>query len=159
MATARVGVRRSRNVRPWWRPVVFSAVAATIAALLQPVPAATNPALQQIEKGRNDIAALGDKLIQAEQDRDLAQAQVEAARLKYQQAQKNLEQAQAAAADAAAQAVIDAAALPPGGLGGANSLDDLARLQRGQGTAQAIARQIELAQIPAQLSPDEQPMS
>ncbi|MCM4079308.1 C40 family peptidase [Paractinoplanes hotanensis] len=207
MATARVGVRRSRNAHPWWRPVAFSAVAATIAALFQPVPAladpatapqdtfnlavpdvgarpaalgtltlpgqkapttstitslpgaATNPALQRIEKGRNEIAALGDKLIQAEQDRDLAKAQAEAAGLKYEQASANLQQAQAAAADAAAQAVIDAAGLPPGGVGGANSLDDLARLQRGQGTAQAIARQIELAQVTAQLALDEQALS
>src|SRR5690242_322483 len=44
MATARVGVRRSHSARAWWRPVVLSAVAATIAALFQPVPAFADPA-------------------------------------------------------------------------------------------------------------------
>ncbi|MDY7088360.1 MAG: NlpC/P60 family protein, partial [Actinomycetota bacterium] len=121
--------------------------------------AATSPALQQIEKGRNAIAALGDELIQAGQDRDLARDQRAAADLKVKQASEVVQQAQAAAAEAAARAIIDAAAAPPGGLGGASDLGDLTRLQRGDDTQQAIARQIELAQITTQLALDEQALS
>ncbi|WP_308121212.1 C40 family peptidase [Paractinoplanes bogorensis] len=187
--------------------MVFSAVAATIAALFQPVPAfadpaaapqdtfsvavpdvgsrpmplgtlampgqkaatptpttsltgvATSPVLQQIEKGRNEISTLGDELIQLGQDRDLARDQQTAAKLKYEQATEALRQAQTAAAEAAAQSVVDAAAAPPGGLGGLSDLGDLARLQRGDGTQQAVARQIQLAQINSQLALDEQALS
>ncbi|WP_307872817.1 C40 family peptidase [Paractinoplanes ovalisporus] len=131
--------------------------AATPAASL--AGAASSPVLQQIEKGRNEVATLGDQLIQLEQDRDLARDQQTAAQLKYKQASETLQTAQTSAADAAAQSVIDAAAMPPGGLGGLSDLGDLARLQRGDGTQQAIARQIELAQITAQLALDDQTVS
>ncbi len=187
---------------------MFSAVAATIGALFQPVPAfadpaaappdtlniavpdvgsrpmalgtlalpgqraatptptsslagaASSPALQQIDKGRNQIATMGDQLIQVEQDRNLAKDQRDAAQLKYEQAASILQQAQTTAADAAAQAVIDAAAQPPAQLGGGLSgLDDLSRLQHGDDTARAITRQIELAQVTAQLALDEETLS
>lgn len=208
MATARVGIRRSRRARPWWRPVAFSAVAAAaIAALFQPVPAladpaaapqdtfnlavpdsgsrptalgtltlpgqktptatpttaltgvAASPVLQRVEKGRNEISTLGDQIIQLEQDRNLARDQEAATKLKYDQASEYLLQARAAAAEAAAQSVIDAAGMPPGGIGGLSDLGDLARVQRGDGTAQAIARQIEQAQTNAQLALDEHVLS
>jgi len=120
---------------------------------------ATSPVLQQIEKGRNEIATLGDQLIQAEQDRDLARDQQTAAELKFTQASTNLQQARTAAADAAAQSVIEAAGLPPGGLGGVTGIGDLGRLQRGEQTAQAISRQIQLAQINSQLALDERTQS
>ena len=121
--------------------MVYSAVAATIAALFQPVPAladpaaappdtfslavpdagarptalgtltlpgqrpatptpvptlagaATSPVLQQIEKGRNAIAALGDQLIEVEQNRNLARDQQTAAQQKYRQATETLQRA------------------------------------------------------------------
>jgi peptidoglycan DL-endopeptidase CwlO len=120
---------------------------------------ALTPVLQQVEKGRNEITKLGDQLIQLEQDRKLAREQEAAAKLKFDQAAANLLQARAAAADAAAQSVIDAAGMPPGGIGGLSDLGDLARVQRGDGTAQAIARQIEQAQINSQLALDEHALS
>jgi len=48
--------------------------------------AATSPALQQIEKGRAEIATMGDQLIQVGQERDLAKTQQETAAQKYDQA-------------------------------------------------------------------------
>src|SRR5688500_7804280 len=42
MVTAHVA-RRTRSARPWWRPLVYSAVAAAIGALLAPVPAFADP--------------------------------------------------------------------------------------------------------------------
>jgi cell wall-associated NlpC family hydrolase len=121
----------------------------------------TSPALQAIEKGRNEISALGDQLIQVGQDRDLARDQHAAAQLKFTQNEEVLRQAQTAAADAAAEAVREAAAMPPGMVdSGLSGLGDLARLQQGQGdTEQAIARQIEQAQINAQIALDEQTLS
>ncbi|MEV4344943.1 NlpC/P60 family protein [Actinoplanes sp. NPDC049596] len=121
-------------------------------------PTPTSPALQAIEKGRTEISALGDQLIQVGQDRDLARDQQAAAKVKYTQAEEALRQAQTAASDAAAQAMREAAAMPPGMVDpGLSGLGDLARLQRGQvDTQQAIARQIEQAQINAQIALDEQ---
>nr|WP_296073634.1 NlpC/P60 family protein [uncultured Actinoplanes sp.] len=122
---------------------------------------ATSPALRQIEKGRAEIATLGDQLIQLGQDRDLAKSQYTVAEQKYAKAEENLRQAQAVAADAAAAAVREAAAMPPGSLdSGLLGLDDLARIQRGDGDSQrAAARQLELAQLDTQLALDEQTLT
>ncbi|WP_236030832.1 C40 family peptidase [Paractinoplanes lichenicola] len=147
------------------RPMALGTLALPGQKVATPTPtaslagAAASPALQQIEKGRNEIATLGDQLIQVGQDRDLARDQHTAADLKVKQASEVLQEAQTAAAEAAAQAVVDAAAAPPGGLGGLSDLGDLARLQRGDDTRQAIARQIELAQVTTQLALDEQSLS
>jgi cell wall-associated NlpC family hydrolase len=210
MGTSRHGVERSHSVRLWWRPVVLSAAAATVATLFTPMPAfadpatapqdpfapavpdigsrpmalgtlvlpgqrpaetsspavtlpgaATSPALQQIEKGRAEIATLGDQLIQAGQDRDLARDQQVAAGQKYTAAEGALRVAESAASDAAAAAVREAAAMPPG-TGDANllGLDDLARIQLGDGgSQQSVARQLEMTQITAQLALDEQTLA
>ncbi|MEU8821498.1 NlpC/P60 family protein [Actinoplanes sp. NPDC048796] len=124
-------------------------------------PTPASPALQAIEKGRNEISALGDQLIQIGQDRDLARDQQATARVKYTQAEESLRQAQSAASDAAAQAMREAAAMPPGMIDpGLSGLGDLARLQRGQvDTQTAVTRQIEQAQINAQIALDEQTLS
>ncbi|MET0422660.1 MAG: NlpC/P60 family protein, partial [Actinoplanes sp.] len=123
--------------------------------------AATNPILQKIEKGRAEVATLGDQLIQVGQDRDLAQQQVTTAGQNYMKAEDALREAQSAAAEAANAAVREAAAMPPGAIsGGLSGLGDLARLQRGDtGTQQAAARGIEVAQVTAQLALDEQTLS
>jgi cell wall-associated NlpC family hydrolase len=122
---------------------------------------ATSPILQKIEKGRAEIATMGDQLIQLGQDRDLARTQQTTAAQTYQQAEKVLRDAQTAAADAAAEAVREAAAMPPGAYdSGLLGLDDLAHLQRGEGaSSEAAARQLELAQSNAQLALDAQTQS
>ncbi|MFI5894223.1 C40 family peptidase [Actinoplanes sp. NPDC051513] len=131
--------------------------ASTTPAVTPIVGAATSPVLQQIEKGRADIATMGDQLIQVGQDRDLAKTQQETAAQKYDQAVLLMQDARSSAASAAARSVIEAAAMPPGAFdSGLAGLDDLARLQRGDtGTEQAAARQLETAETTVQLSLDE----
>ena len=121
---------------------------------------ATSPILQRIEKGRAEIAAVGDQLIQLGQDRDLARDQHTAAGKKLTEADAALRAAQTAAAEAAVAAVREAAAMPPGSADSLLGLNDLARMQRGDGgTQQAAARQLELTQVTAQLALDEQTLS
>jgi hypothetical protein len=118
---------------------------------------ATSPVLQKIEKGRAEIATMGDQLIQLGQNRDLSSQQHVTAEQKYDQAVTVVQQARMSAVDAAAESMREAAALPPGTYeSGLVGLDDLARLQRGDGdTQQAAARQLEGAQTAAQLALDE----
>jgi cell wall-associated NlpC family hydrolase len=119
--------------------------------------ASTSPVLQKIERGRAEIATLGDQLIKIGQDRDLARDQLATAQQRYTATENVLREAQTAAADAAAAAMRDAAAMPPGAFGtGLTGLGDLARIQRGEDTRGAAARQIELAQVAAQLALDDQ---
>jgi cell wall-associated NlpC family hydrolase len=115
---------------------------------------ANSPVLQKIEKGRAEIATIGDQLIQLGQDRDLALTQQTTAEQRYDQAITAVQQAQADAAAAAAASVREAAALPPGTFdSGLTGLGDLARLQRGDGnTDEAVAHQLESAQITAQIA-------
>jgi len=122
---------------------------------------ANSPVLQKIEKGRAEIATMGDELIRLGQDRDLARDQENAAELKYTQTVTVLQQARAAAAGAAAQSMLDAAALPPGKYDtGLIGLDDLARLQRGAGDTQdAAARELESAETTVQLALDEETLA
>ncbi|HEX5200686.1 MAG TPA: C40 family peptidase [Actinoplanes sp.] len=131
---------------------------ATTPAVTPVIGAATSPALQQIEKGRAEIATMGDELIQVGQDRDLAKAQQETAAQKYEQSVALMQDARSAAASAAAKSVIEAAAMPPGAFdSGLAGLDDLARLQRGDtGTELAAARQLETAETSVQLTLDEE---
>jgi peptidoglycan DL-endopeptidase CwlO len=118
----------------------------------------TNPVLQKIEKGRAEIATLGDRLIQLGQDRDLAAGQLAAATERFQVAENALRQAQTDASTAAGDALRTAAAMPPGALDpGLVGLGDLTRLQQGSGSSSASApRQLESAQINAQVALDEQ---
>jgi cell wall-associated NlpC family hydrolase len=118
----------------------------------------TNPILQKIQNGRDEISTLGDQLIQLSVVRNNAKVQQAAAEQKYTQTENDLRAAQSAAADAAAQDMIEAAALPPGALdSGLVDLDDLAHAQRGQGgSSEAAGSQLEQAQINAQLALDAQ---
>ncbi|MEV6488033.1 C40 family peptidase [Actinoplanes sp. NPDC051633] len=104
------------------------------------------PLLQKIEKQRNEIAALGDKLIKLGQDRDLARQQTATANQKVTDAQVALLTAQHDAEAAAAAALRDQAALPPGTFGsGLADLDSLSRMQRGDtATREAADRQLAL---------------
>jgi peptidoglycan DL-endopeptidase CwlO len=122
---------------------------------------ATSPILQKIEKGRAEIATLGDDLIQVGQDRDLAQTQYKATEQRYDEAAETLQDARTAAASAAAQSMIEAAGLPPGSFDpGLAGLDDLARLQRGDAsTEQATARQISSAETAVQLTLDQETLA
>ncbi|WP_433828013.1 C40 family peptidase [Actinoplanes sp. CA-015351] len=122
---------------------------------------ATSPIVAKVEKGRAEIATLGDELIRVGQDRDIVQNQVTTADQKVLAAQESLRSAQTAAVEAADAAVLDAAALPPGATGsGLIDLESLARLQRGDDTVhQAAARRLDSAQTAAQLALDEQTVS
>ncbi|GIF09574.1 hypothetical protein Asi03nite_71120 [Actinoplanes siamensis] len=119
---------------------------------------ATNPVLQQIEKGRVEVDQLGDQLLKLKADRDLAQTRVTTAAQAVTEAQTNLQGAQSEAVAAAGQAMQQAAAVPPGALdSGLLGLDQLARLQRGETpTDDSSARRLEAAQISAQIALDEQ---
>ncbi|WP_433299851.1 NlpC/P60 family protein [Actinoplanes sp. CA-030573] len=125
------------------------------------VGAATSPVLQRIEKGRAEIATMGDQLIQLGTDRDLAQTQEQTAEQRYTKAVEQLQTARAEAESAAAQSMIEAAALPPGAFEpGLAGLDDLARIQRGDlGNEQAAARQLENAETTVQLALDEETLA
>jgi peptidoglycan DL-endopeptidase CwlO len=105
---------------------------------------AMTPLLQKIEKQRADIAALGDKLIRLGEDRDLANQQVTTAAQKVSDAQTALIKAEQDVAAAAAAAMRDQAALPPGTVGsGLADLDALAQMQRGESeTEEAAARHL-----------------
>ncbi|GAA0524840.1 hypothetical protein GCM10010172_01630 [Paractinoplanes ferrugineus] len=125
------------------------------------IGSATSPVLQQIEKGRAEIATMGDDLIKLGQDRDLAQTQFKTTEQRYDDAAANLQDARTAAADAAAKALREAAAMPPGAyVPGLAGLDDLARIQRGDAsTEQATTRQIESAETAVQLALDEETLA
>jgi cell wall-associated NlpC family hydrolase len=105
---------------------------------------AMTPLLQKIEKQRADIAARGDKLIRLGEDRDLAKQQVVTAAQKVSDAQTALIKAEQDAGAAAAAAMRDQAALPPGTLGsGLADLDALAQMQRGESeTEEAASRHL-----------------
>ncbi|BCJ43839.1 hypothetical protein GCM10010168_91180 [Actinoplanes ianthinogenes] len=119
---------------------------------------ATNPALQQIEKGRFEVDQLGDQLLKLKADRDLAQSQLATANQQVTDAQANLQAAQSNAVAAAGQAIQQAAAVPDGALDSSLiGLDQLARLQRGETpTDDTAARRLEAAQVAAQIALDEQ---
>ena len=121
---------------------------------------ATSPVLQTIERNRAEIATLGDELIQVGQDRDLARDQQATAHQRYETAAAAMQEARSAAANVAAQSMIEAAALPPGSGFGLAGLDDLARLQRGDGdTEQAVARQVQTSETTVQLALDEETLA
>ncbi|MEV4275939.1 C40 family peptidase [Actinoplanes xinjiangensis] len=198
-----------RFVLPRLRPFVCSAaVAAAIAALLQPIPAMADPAtapgtatsvpdagsqpvavgnlvlpgapastptpttpslitpgvpaspiLQKVEKGRAEIATLGDQLIRVGQDRDLAQTQLTAATARVTETQQALVQARALAEESAAAAMQQAAAMPPGALDSNwAELDALSRMQRGDATSsyEAAARRLIAAEEAARAASTDQ---
>ena len=122
------------------------------------IGATTNPLVAKIEKRRADIAALGDKLIQLGENRDLARQQLATADQKLAAAQAALTRAQQDAATAAANAMRDAAALPPGTIGsGLQDLDALAAIQRGESPGEeAAGRQLAIVQAAQQAAFTEQ---
>ncbi|MEU4218457.1 NlpC/P60 family protein [Actinoplanes sp. NPDC026623] len=109
---------------------------------------ATTPLMAKVEKGRNELTTLGEKLTRTKEDVDLSTQQLTTADQKVIQTSAALAMAQREAADAAAAAVRDAAAMPPGTLGsGLSDLDSLARINRGDAaTEQAASRQLAIAQ-------------
>lgn len=107
-----------------------------------------SPVMVKIEKGRTELAGLGEQLTKAKAEVDLITAQVTAAQEKVTQTSGAVAQAQTEVANAAVSAVHDEAALPPGSLGsGLSDLDSLARINRGDSaTQQAASRQLTIAQ-------------
>ncbi|MFC6562248.1 C40 family peptidase [Actinoplanes utahensis] len=103
-----------------------------------------SPVLQKVEKGRAEITALGEQLVRAGQDRDLAQTHVTAASQRVTDTQQALQQAREEAETAADATIQQAAALPPGALdSGLLELDALSRMQRGDSTSyEAAARRV-----------------
>lgn len=109
---------------------------------------ASTPLLRKLEAKRTEVAKLGDQLIKLGEDRDLAQQQVATAQQKASDIQAALIKAKEDAAVAAAAALREQAALPPGTLGsGLADLDALSRMQRGESaTEEAAARQLAILQ-------------
>jgi cell wall-associated NlpC family hydrolase len=130
----------------------------TTPSLITPgVPA--SPILQKVEKGRAEIATLGDQLIRVGQDRDLAQTQLTAATARVAETQQSLIQARTVAQESAAAAMQQAAALPPGALdSGWAELDALSRMQRGDATSsyEAAARRLIAAEEAARAASTDQ---
>ena len=118
--------------------------------------AASSPVLQQVEKGREDIATMGDQLIEINTDRTLATTQQATAEQQYDQTVTQMQRARSDAAAAAADSMIQAAAMPPGVYDpGMADLDNFARLQRGDvDTSQVAAVQLENAETAVQLTLD-----
>ncbi len=103
-----------------------------------------SPVIQKVEKGRAEIAALGDQLIRVGADRDLAQTQLTTASQRVSETQAALTQAREGAQAAASETIQEAAALPPGSLdSGLLELGALARMQRGDSAPyEAAARRL-----------------
>src|SRR5687768_11530657 len=78
---------------------------------------ATTPALAKIEKSRAEVALLGDRLITLGEERDIAIMQASQAEGKRAEAQAAVDKARQTANTAAAKALKNAAALPPGTIG------------------------------------------
>ncbi|MFJ8579091.1 NlpC/P60 family protein [Micromonospora sp. NPDC093277] len=93
---------------------------------------ADGPLIAQINQVDEQVAQLGDDLIEAEKARDAAQAEVVLAAETLKEAQDALSQAQENARNAAADAVKAAAAVPPLPFGAdLRELSDLQRINRG----------------------------
>jgi peptidoglycan DL-endopeptidase CwlO len=136
-----------------------SATATTAPLTTTALAGSTNPILQKIQKGRDKIATLGDQLIGIGQDRAAAATQRAMAHDRYTQAESDLRAAQSNVYNAAAQDMVEAAAMPPGVFDtGIQGLDDLAHLQqRGQASSsEAASSQLEQAQIAFQIALDNQ---
>ena len=139
-------------------PGQAAAPATTTPTAATPGAVTTSPLVAKIEKQRADVAALGDKLIKLGEDRDLARQQLATADQKVAAAQTAVALAQQAATAAAADAMRDAAALPPGTIGSSlQDLDALAAMQRGESPGEeAAARQLAIAQAAQQAALAEQ---
>lgn len=114
-----------------------------------PAPPATNGSLAATIYAKEiEVANLGDQLLRLRQDRVSARAAFDSADLALRTARDELARAEEIAERAVADALKDAAALPPGAFGSAlHGLDELNRVQRGMqtgadtdGAAHAVAR-------------------
>ncbi|MFY1697240.1 MULTISPECIES: C40 family peptidase [unclassified Solwaraspora] len=106
------------------------------------------PLASQIYASETEVALLGAKLIDLEEQQTEAESALHAAELALRQRRTALLDAQRAAENTAASAIKDAAALPPGEYrGDLHGWDALSRLQRGEpGTsADAANREVSLA--------------
>ncbi|WFE25504.1 NlpC/P60 family protein [Solwaraspora sp. WMMD791] len=106
------------------------------------------PLASQIYASETEVALLGAKLLDLEEQQTEAESALHAAELALRQRRTALLDAQRAAENTAASAIKDAAALPPGEYrGDLHGWDALSRLQRGEpGTsADAANREVALA--------------
>jgi cell wall-associated NlpC family hydrolase len=129
----------------------------TTPSLITPGVAAS-PIIQKVEKGRAEIATLGDQLIRVGQERDLAQTQLTNATQRVTATEQAVVQARTAAKEAAADTIQQAAALPPGAIdSGFAELDALARMQRGDASSyEAAARRLLAAEEAARTAVTDQ---
>jgi cell wall-associated NlpC family hydrolase len=147
---------------PGSRPMALGTLQLPGQSTTQPVAlhtipgAASSPVLRQVEKGREEIATMGDQLIEISADRTLATTQQATAEQQYDKSVEQMQQARSDAAAAAARSMIDAAAMPPGAYDpGLADLDNFARLQRGEvDTSQVAAVQLTNAETAVQLALD-----
>jgi cell wall-associated NlpC family hydrolase len=109
---------------------------------------ALTPIMAKVQKGRDELTALGERLTKAKEEVDLTTQQVATAQQKVAQSATAVAQAKTEVANAAVTAVHDAAAMPPGDIGsGLSDLDSLARINRGDSaTQQAAGRQLRIAE-------------
>ncbi|ROT33900.1 C40 family peptidase [Micromonospora sp. HM5-17] len=97
------------------------------------IPTVTGPLASQIYALEVEVATLGEELLKLRQTRDEKAAAVTAANTALATARAELEQARAIADSAAAEALKDAAGLPPGAFGSdLHGLELLKRIQRGE---------------------------
>ena len=93
----------------------------------------TGPLAAQIYALETEVATLGEQLLELRQARDTLVGEVAAADVARRAAQDELAKAQEAADTSAADALKDAAGLPPGAFGSdLHGLDILSRIQRGE---------------------------
>jgi peptidoglycan DL-endopeptidase CwlO len=117
-------------------------------------PSATGPLAAAIYAKEVEVATLGDQLLQLRQTQAAARAELDAADLRLRAARDQLARAQQLAEAAAADALKDAAGLPPGAFGSdLHGLGAFSRLQRGTQTGadtDAAAREVTQARAAEQ---------
>jgi cell wall-associated NlpC family hydrolase len=117
-------------------------------AAATPVTTGANTLAAQVEAKRVEVALAGEQLLRVREEQLQAKTQVELANARLRTAQEAVTRAQQEADEAAAEALKEAAALPPGAFGSdLHGLGSLSRLQQqdeppGQ---QAAARQLTVA--------------
>jgi cell wall-associated NlpC family hydrolase len=93
----------------------------------------SGPLATKIHQKDVELATVGDQLLKLRQDHALAVAERDAAETEWKAARQALAEAQRVAEEAAAEALKDAAALPPGAYGSdLHGLSLLRRIQRGE---------------------------
>jgi peptidoglycan DL-endopeptidase CwlO len=117
-------------------------------------PLVTGPLGSRIYTAETEVAQLGERVLELQQQRDLAAADLRVAEDNLRQVRDELARAQAAADSAAAEALKAAAALPPGAIDSdLRDLDALSRLMQGATPAprtEEAAAELERAQTAEQ---------